>query len=134
MIEVEAADEVLVRLAVAGVLGHDDAGNGLQQLALAREGPAAKIDGPDMTLGGAGGHANEIVSPADDSQRSEDAGGALALKEKIRGADWNARDRAGRTETGTSRRPSGSTSPCAPERDPDRLRRPPLPATSPPSP
>ena len=36
VVEVEAANEVLVRLPVAGMLGHDEAGHGLEQLAFAR--------------------------------------------------------------------------------------------------
>lgn len=45
VIEVEAAHEVLVRLSLAGVLGDDHTGHGLEELAGARDGSCAQIDG-----------------------------------------------------------------------------------------
>ena len=51
VIEVEAADEVLVRLAVARVLGDDQTRDGLEQLALAGDRPKPEIRRTDSPLG-----------------------------------------------------------------------------------
>ena len=50
MVEVEAAQEVLVGLAVAAVLRHDEARNGLQQLAGAQHRTGFELRARDRAL------------------------------------------------------------------------------------
>jgi hypothetical protein len=61
VIEVEAADEILVRLPIAGVLRDDETGHRLEQLALTRERAKAQIGGTDVTLGRGRRDADEVV-------------------------------------------------------------------------
>jgi hypothetical protein len=64
VIEVEPADEILIRLSVAGVLRHDEAGDGLEQLALTHEWPPPQLGPADVTLRGTRRDAGQVVSAA----------------------------------------------------------------------
>ena len=63
VIEVEAANEILVRLPFARVLGDDHPGHRLEQLALARDRAEAQICRADASLGRAGRDAAQVVDP-----------------------------------------------------------------------
>ena len=73
VIEVEAAHEVLVRLALARVLRDDDAGHRLQQLALARDRPRAEIRRADAPFRRAARGADQVVEAADDLHGVDEA-------------------------------------------------------------
>ena len=73
VIEVEAANEVLVRLPVARVLRDDEAGHGLEQLALARDWAEAQVRGADVALGSRRGDADEVIDTAQDLDGAERA-------------------------------------------------------------
>ena len=90
VVEVEAANEVLVRLAVAGVLRDDEARDRLEQLAFSRQWAKAEVGRADVSLGGGRCDADEIVrTPGNlnDAERSRSAAvrgdsGAVALSER----------------------------------------------------
>ena len=63
MIEVESAGKILIRFAAPGVLGDDDAGNGLQELAIAKNGPVVEFGAADRPLGGGIRDSDQIVLP-----------------------------------------------------------------------
>ncbi|MPM96483.1 hypothetical protein SDC9_143646 [bioreactor metagenome] len=63
VIEVEAAQEVLVGLAVAGMLRHDQAGHHLQRLAGAQDGHGSQTLAGNQTLAAGCGDALEILGP-----------------------------------------------------------------------
>jgi hypothetical protein len=71
VVEVEAAQEVLVRLAVAAVLRDDHAGHELEQLGRAQRGPALDQLGRDRALAGRVGAADGVVVVADHGDRGE---------------------------------------------------------------
>jgi hypothetical protein len=52
VVEIEAAQEILVRLAVARVLGHDESGHGLQQFARAHDRSRLELRARDGALAG----------------------------------------------------------------------------------
>jgi hypothetical protein len=62
VIEIEPAQEVLVRLTLAAVLCDDDAGHGLEHLALSHEWADVELLGGDRTLTRGRGDADEIFS------------------------------------------------------------------------
>jgi hypothetical protein len=61
VIEVEAAQEVLVRLPLTAVLGNDDAGDRLEHLALPHEGPHLELPAGDGALACRRGDAYQIL-------------------------------------------------------------------------
>jgi len=61
VVEVEAADEVLVCLALAGVLRHDESGDDLQQLAIAHDSSQSKVGDSHATFRGRVRDAAEVV-------------------------------------------------------------------------
>ncbi len=69
VVEVEAAHEVLVRLAVAGVLRDDQARHGLEQLAFARDRPRAQVGCADVSLRRTARRADQVVDPPVHLQR-----------------------------------------------------------------
>ena len=80
VVEIEAAHEVLVRLAVAGVLRDDHPGHGLEQLALARDRAKAQIGGADASFGGRRRDAAQVVDAARDLDGVEgEAAGGVRL-------------------------------------------------------
>jgi hypothetical protein len=64
VVEVEAAHEVLVRLAVARMLRHDHPRHRLQQLAFARDRAEPELGGADAARRGAHRHAAKVVAAA----------------------------------------------------------------------
>src|SRR5205823_3949374 len=60
VIEIEAAQKILVGLAVAGMLRDDHAGNDLEQFAAAQERPRLELGRADDALRSRNGHANQI--------------------------------------------------------------------------
>ena len=71
MIEVEAAQEILVGLAAARVLGCDQTGNDFKQLADALDGPVVEVDLADLTLRRRCGNADQVRgAPGDDDGRA----------------------------------------------------------------
>jgi hypothetical protein len=58
VVEVEAAQEVLVRLAGSAVLGRDHAGYRFQSFACSKDGAGFQVDPTDDALGGADRFAN----------------------------------------------------------------------------
>ena len=71
MVEVEAANEVLIRLAVAGVLGDDHPGHGLEQLAFAGDRAEPEVGRADPPLGRAGRDTAQVVDATHDLDRVE---------------------------------------------------------------
>ncbi len=70
VIEIEAAQEILVRLSAAGVLRDDDAGNGFQNFARAQNGTFLNLCRAHRSLCGRIGDANQaILSACDDRFR-----------------------------------------------------------------
>ena len=66
VVEVHAAQVVLVGLAAAAVLADDDAGDGLEQLAGAQQRPPREVLAADDSLAGAVGDADELGGAAGD--------------------------------------------------------------------
>jgi hypothetical protein len=64
VIEVEAANEVLVGLSIARVLRDDEPGNRLEQLAFAQERAQTQVRPTDAPLGGCGRYARQVVRTA----------------------------------------------------------------------
>ena len=60
VIEVEAAQVVLIGFALAAVLAHDQAGNGLEHLARAHHRTCIQLGSGDRSLAGSSGDAHEI--------------------------------------------------------------------------
>ena len=77
VVEVEAAQEVLVGLSVPRVLGDDQAGHGLQGLGRAQQGAVAQLGGGDGAFAGRIGNADQLVLAGGDGDLLErrDAGG-----------------------------------------------------------
>ena len=77
VVEVEAAQEVLVGLSVPRVLGDDQAGHGLQGLGRAQQGAVAQLGGGDGAFAGRIGNADQLVLAGSDGDLLEgrDAGG-----------------------------------------------------------
>ena len=71
VVEIEAADEILVGLAVTRVLGDDHAGHGLEQLAFAGDRAAPQVRRADPALRGRAGDPDQIVGAAGDGERIE---------------------------------------------------------------
>ena len=66
VIQVEAAQEVLVGLAAAGMLGCNEAGHHFQQFGHPQQWPHGKVGATDGSLAGGSGNANEPFCPAED--------------------------------------------------------------------
>jgi hypothetical protein len=66
VVEVEAAQEILVRLAVAAVLGNDQAGHRLEQLRRAQRRAVRQLFRQDETLAGRGDRADQRHSQRGD--------------------------------------------------------------------
>ena len=66
MVEIEAAQEVLVGLAVAGVLGNDHAGDGFQRFCRPQQGAVGQLPAADGPFGGAVGNAGQVLFAAAD--------------------------------------------------------------------
>ena len=78
VIEVEPAQEVLVRLAVPRVLGDDHAGDGLEQLAAAEQRQILEVDLADGPLRGADGVPQQILGTRPRTTTSGICVGAVA--------------------------------------------------------
>ncbi len=66
VVEVEAAQEVLVGLSVARVLGDDQAGHRLQSLGRAQQRAVGQLLGGDRAFGSRIGNADQVVLAAAD--------------------------------------------------------------------
>ena len=69
VIEIEAAQEILVGLAAAGVLGDDDAGNGFQDFPARRMRALCNFRRAHRSLRGGSGDADHAVLPSGDDHR-----------------------------------------------------------------
>ncbi len=67
MVEVETAHEELVRLAVAGMLGDDHAGDGLEQLPLTQQRAQAQVSRADMSLRRGRCHPAQVIHAPHDA-------------------------------------------------------------------
>ena len=121
VVEIEAADEILVRLAVARVLGDDDAGHHLEQLAAAEDRPGGEFLLAGLAFRGGGRLADEAFRLADDDERIEllrcgglraDGGGEDRERESEKG-DWFHKKNRGEDEVwrtgGSLSRPDAGT-------------------------
>ncbi len=66
MVQVEAAQEILIRLAAAGVLHGDHARHGLEQLGDLQHRPHEQVGPADGALAGGLGRADELEAAAED--------------------------------------------------------------------
>ena len=60
VIEIEATEVVLIRLALAAMLAHDQAGHGFEHLAGAHHRPGIQLGGGDGSLAGSRSNADEV--------------------------------------------------------------------------
>ena len=66
VIKVEAAQEILIGLAAAGVLGRDEPRHCLEQFANAQDGTNREVSAGDTPFGGLGGDADALLAAAKD--------------------------------------------------------------------
>jgi hypothetical protein len=97
VVEVEAAQEVLVGLAPARMLGGDQSGRGLEDLARAQQRADLDVGPGDAALAGRAGGADAPLAAAEDEDR---AGNRLVRRFRCRGVDRRAVRRSGLVRRG----------------------------------
>ena len=74
VVEVEAAEEILVGFAAAGMLRDDDSGDDFEEFAAAQEGTRGELDVADAALRSGLGRAEQIGGAAEDGNGRERGG------------------------------------------------------------